>query len=191
MEDNKMNVVSGETDAVMQVVQMNENVHTVQEQPLENITIIHIQELEIVTQSEEQQKEHQPVPVSAVPQSLPVLPVPVADQPLLTNQQEIQEAMILEEHVQPAPKVLNVADLLEPQQQQLQEMQPSDPHPTQHSNRSKGQQQCIRPGCNNRAIDSWEWLDEYCSQKCVIVHCRAIFAKFQKDNLSQDDPSAQ
>jgi hypothetical protein len=33
-------------------------------------------------------------------------------------------------------------------------------------------QSCIRQGCGNPAIVSSDWEDEYCSNECVITHCR-------------------
>lgn len=31
---------------------------------------------------------------------------------------------------------------------------------------------CIRHGCPNAAISNAEWEDEYCSNECVVSHCR-------------------
>lgn len=31
---------------------------------------------------------------------------------------------------------------------------------------------CVRAGCNNPAIESKEWDKEYCSNECVVTHCR-------------------
>lgn len=31
---------------------------------------------------------------------------------------------------------------------------------------------CIRHGCPNPAIANAEWEDEYCSNECVVSHCR-------------------
>lgn len=33
-------------------------------------------------------------------------------------------------------------------------------------------QNCIRNGCPNPAVCSPDWEDEYCSNECVITHCR-------------------
>lgn len=33
-------------------------------------------------------------------------------------------------------------------------------------------QGCTRQGCTNPAIVSSDWEDEYCSNECVITHCR-------------------
>lgn len=34
---------------------------------------------------------------------------------------------------------------------------------------------CIRTGCGNRAIDNIGWDSEYCSNECVVSHCRDVF----------------
>ncbi|XP_011617221.1 TOX high mobility group box family member 4-B [Takifugu rubripes] len=34
---------------------------------------------------------------------------------------------------------------------------------------------CVREGCNNPAIESKEWDKEYCSNECVVTHCRDVF----------------
>lgn len=39
-------------------------------------------------------------------------------------------------------------------------------------------QNCIRSGCNNPAIVSADWEDEYCSNECVTEHCRGVFANW-------------
>lgn len=33
---------------------------------------------------------------------------------------------------------------------------------------------CIRDGCPNQAVASLDWEDEYCSNECVITHCRCV-----------------
>nr|CAD7452857.1 unnamed protein product [Timema tahoe] len=33
---------------------------------------------------------------------------------------------------------------------------------------------CIRHGCPNAAISNSEWEDEYCSNECVVSHCRCV-----------------
>ena len=43
--------------------------------------------------------------------------------------------------------------------------------------------ECIRAGCTNFAIKSPEWEDEYCSNDCAIIHCKAVFASFVSGNL--------
>jgi len=37
---------------------------------------------------------------------------------------------------------------------------------------------CIRQGCAAMAVKSPEWEDEYCSNKCVVSHCRDVFAEW-------------
>lgn len=33
---------------------------------------------------------------------------------------------------------------------------------------------CIRSGCTNHAVSHADWEDEYCSNECVITHCRCV-----------------
>ena len=33
---------------------------------------------------------------------------------------------------------------------------------------------CIREGCPNQAVSNSDWEDEYCSNECVISHCRCV-----------------
>lgn len=33
---------------------------------------------------------------------------------------------------------------------------------------------CIRHGCPNPAVSNSEWEDEYCSNECVVSHCRFV-----------------
>lgn len=37
---------------------------------------------------------------------------------------------------------------------------------------------CIRLGCSNPAISNPEWEDEYCSNECVVRHCKNVFSKW-------------
>uniref|UniRef100_A0A1A9Z392 HMG box domain-containing protein n=1 Tax=Glossina pallidipes TaxID=7398 RepID=A0A1A9Z392_GLOPL len=36
-------------------------------------------------------------------------------------------------------------------------------------------QKCTRENCNKRAIINPDWEDEYCSNECVVIHCRNVF----------------
>ena len=35
---------------------------------------------------------------------------------------------------------------------------------------------CIREGCGNKAVKNVEWEDEYCSNACVVEHCKNVFS---------------
>uniref|UniRef100_A0A182PSU4 Uncharacterized protein n=1 Tax=Anopheles epiroticus TaxID=199890 RepID=A0A182PSU4_9DIPT len=76
------------------------------------------------------------------------------------------------------------------QQQQQQQQQPSCSTKVEPKPLVVGQT-CIRQGCNNQAIENPDWEDEYCSQECVVAHCRAVFAIFQEDCLKGNGPSQQ
>lgn len=44
-------------------------------------------------------------------------------------------------------------------------------------------QKCTRENCNKRAIINPDWEDEYCSNECVIIHCRNVFNAWVQSNL--------
>lgn len=39
------------------------------------------------------------------------------------------------------------------------------------------QSMCIRNGCTNPTIESPGWDNEYCSNECVVNHCRSVLAQ--------------
>uniref|UniRef100_A0AAG5DX27 Uncharacterized protein n=1 Tax=Anopheles atroparvus TaxID=41427 RepID=A0AAG5DX27_ANOAO len=43
---------------------------------------------------------------------------------------------------------------------------------------------CIRRGCTNLAVMNTDWEDEYCSNECVVAHCRDVFGSFQNHGPS-------
>ncbi|XP_072944401.1 TOX high mobility group box family member 4-B-like isoform X2 [Epargyreus clarus] len=54
--------------------------------------------------------------------------------------------------------------------------------PEQKENRSPPS--CIRQGCTNPAIANSEWEDEYCSNECVVSHCRDVFSSWVASNTN-------
>ena len=78
------------------------------------------------------------------------------------------------------------------QQQQIMHMSPpkgdmkqelSSPPPVNSSQVTMVAQRppantCIRHGCPNPAVANTEWEDEYCSNECVVSHCRFVWAFF-------------
>lgn len=61
-----------------------------------------------------------------------------------------------------------------PQQQQQQPPVSGNHPPVNDQNNSQQGQRCIRHGCTNPAIVNSDWEDEYCSNECVITHCRWV-----------------
>ena len=51
--------------------------------------------------------------------------------------------------------------------------------PPDSHNHNRGQL-CVRNGCNNTAMTSPEWDEEYCSSECVVTHCRQGFNNFRR-----------
>ncbi|XP_011347860.2 TOX high mobility group box family member 3 isoform X2 [Ooceraea biroi] len=46
----------------------------------------------------------------------------------------------------------------------------------------QGPPPCIHQGCPNPAISNNEWEDEYCSNECVVSHCRDVFNNWVSSN---------
>ncbi|XP_064539824.1 TOX high mobility group box family member 4 isoform X2 [Drosophila montana] len=41
-------------------------------------------------------------------------------------------------------------------------------------------QKCTREQCNKPAIINPDWEDEYCSNECVVIHCRNVFTEWAR-----------
>lgn len=52
-------------------------------------------------------------------------------------------------------------------------------------------QKCIREGCTNDATVNPDWEDEYCSNECVIIHCRDVFSQWVQSNNNVASDSFQ
>ncbi|XP_045782043.1 TOX high mobility group box family member 3-like isoform X4 [Maniola jurtina] len=114
------------------------------------------------------------------------------------HQQQPQQQQQLQHQQQPQQP------LLHPQQQQNQPPQQQPPNPTlnsEHStsnsngnsgmphkspeqNENRSTPSCIRQGCTNPAIANSEWEDEYCSNECVVSHCRDVFSSWVASNTN-------
>lgn len=51
------------------------------------------------------------------------------------------------------------------------------------------QSMCIRNGCTNPTIESPGWDNEYCSNECVVNHCRSVLAQEGGDVVSTQTSS--
>lgn len=60
---------------------------------------------------------------------------------------------------------------------------PSGGEPMQIVNDGEVIQKCTRENCNKRAIVNPDWEDEYCSNECVVIHCRNVFNAWVQANL--------
>ncbi|KAH0819562.1 hypothetical protein GEV33_003228 [Tenebrio molitor] len=74
----------------------------------------------------------------------------------------------MQQHVSPPPMVSSSPP--------VSAAPPSVPTSVAQQNAAQGQMRppnsCIRHGCPNPAITNPEWEDEYCSNECVVSHCR-------------------
>ncbi|TMW51886.1 hypothetical protein DOY81_003015 [Sarcophaga bullata] len=52
-------------------------------------------------------------------------------------------------------------------------------------------QKCTRENCNKRAIINPDWEDEYCSNECVVIHCRNVFNAWVQSNLEAKQQQTQ
>lgn len=52
-------------------------------------------------------------------------------------------------------------------------------------------QKCTREDCNKRAIINPDWEDEYCSNECVVIHCRNVFNAWVQSNLQAKQQQQQ
>jgi len=44
---------------------------------------------------------------------------------------------------------------------------------------------CIRVGCNNFAVRNPEWEGEYCSNECVVMHCKNVFTAYTRSTMAE------
>ncbi|XP_047493094.1 TOX high mobility group box family member 3-like isoform X5 [Penaeus chinensis] len=113
------------------------------------------------------------------------------------TQQQQQQAGQQQQHQQQAGQ--HGQQQQPPQQQQQQPPQQTQQQQQQSGQGSGGQQQgqqghvgcptsgpnCIRSGCTNPAVHNPEWEDEYCSNECVVSHCRDVFSTWVAGNHHQ------
>ncbi|XP_064640647.1 TOX high mobility group box family member 3-like isoform X3 [Lineus longissimus] len=111
-----------------------------------------------------QQMTNYPSPISQAQNMSPIAPrthqmappmqsVPQVHSPLMTNDNGYSQPMV---------RYYNMAN-----------MHQTGMHSPQDSPCNTGL--CTRNGCRNLAIDNQGWDNEYCSNECVVHHCRDVF----------------
>ncbi|XP_072381439.1 TOX high mobility group box family member 4-A-like isoform X3 [Diabrotica undecimpunctata] len=93
-----------------------------------------------------------------------------------------QQSPHMQQHMSPPPMVSSSPPVSAPA--------PSIPTSVSQPNVGQGpgmrpQNACIRHGCPNPAITNPEWEDEYCSNECVVSHCRDVFTDWVSANKNQ------
>ncbi|XP_061712337.1 TOX high mobility group box family member 3-like isoform X5 [Cydia pomonella] len=110
------------------------------------------------------------------------------------QQQQQQQQQIQQQQLQQQQHQQIQQQSAQPQQQPQNQTLKPEPHspnsngssgmpqhsPEQNENRSTPS--CIRQGCTNPAIANSEWEDEYCSNECVVSHCRDVFSSWVASN---------
>ncbi|XP_066157145.1 TOX high mobility group box family member 4 isoform X2 [Euwallacea fornicatus] len=138
---------------------------------------------------QQQQQQHSSY-MQQVPQQqhIPLSPHQQTHQqvPVSSHNPHMQQQQQPQQHMSPPPMVSSSPPISQgggpptapsSQQPQQQTMAPGGLMPPQNS--------CIRHGCPNQAISNPEWEDEYCSNECVVSHCRDVFSNWVAANKSQ------
>lgn len=76
---------------------------------------------------------------------------------------------------QPPPLVTTKLESVEDLQQSVDAQQEPPPDQIQLLTEAARVQKCTREQCNKPAIINPDWEDEYCSNECVVIHCRNVF----------------
>ncbi|XP_043469030.1 TOX high mobility group box family member 3-like isoform X2 [Leptopilina heterotoma] len=114
------------------------------------------------------------------------------------TQQHMQQQVSQQQYMQQVPQ--QQVQPVQVQQQQMMHMSParnelkqdlSSPPPVNSSQAAMVAQRapantCIRHGCPNPAVANTEWEDEYCSNECVVSHCRDVFTTWVSTNQQQN-----
>ncbi|KAM5192406.1 TOX high mobility group box family member 4 [Mantella aurantiaca] len=98
----------------------------------------------------------QPQTVQVQAQTIPIISVPSSPEvPASPEHLEVLTEVVQEESSPPRVDVQLVSG-----------SPPPSPSP---------QPRCVRSGCDNTPVESKDWDNEYCSNECVVKHCRDTF----------------
>ncbi|XP_076253656.1 TOX high mobility group box family member 4-B isoform X3 [Rhynchophorus ferrugineus] len=125
----------------------------------------------------QQVPQQQHIPVSPHPQQVPMSP----HNPHMQQQSQQNQP---QQHMSPPPMVSSSPPVSQAGPPSAPPSQPQQQTMTSAPMRSQ-QNSCIRHGCPNPAITNPEWEDEYCSNECVVSHCRDVFSNWVAGNKSQ------
>ncbi|XP_062526564.1 TOX high mobility group box family member 3 isoform X12 [Bombyx mori] len=120
-------------------------------------------------------------------------------QQMLKQQQSQQQQILQQSQQQQLLHQQNQQQMLQQQSQQTQnsqqqqqaqppqvqqQMQPIKSEQNAPNTSGNGHPQQSTEGCTNPAISNSEWEDEYCSNECVVSHCRDVFSSWVASNNS-------
>ncbi|XP_016993872.2 TOX high mobility group box family member 4 isoform X2 [Drosophila takahashii] len=86
---------------------------------------------------------------------------------------QLSETEAPPEPVVPQQSVIVPPPLVTPKVEEPE--QPAPPEQIQLLTEAATVQKCTREQCNKPAIINPDWEDEYCSNECVVIHCRNVF----------------
>ncbi|XP_069617365.1 TOX high mobility group box family member 4 isoform X2 [Ranitomeya imitator] len=101
----------------------------------------------------------QPQTVQVQAKAIPIISVPTSP-----------EVSVSPEHLEVLTEV--VQEESPPSQMDVQLVSGSPPHSP------SPQPRCLRSGCENTPVESKDWDNEYCSNECVVKHCRDTFTNW-------------
>ncbi|XP_017063477.1 TOX high mobility group box family member 4 isoform X2 [Drosophila eugracilis] len=91
-----------------------------------------------------------------------------------TSEVEVPQAQPQMTAAVPQPLIPHKVDICEEPDQPPAAQQPAPEH-IQLLTEAARVQKCTREQCNKPAIINPDWEDEYCSNECVVIHCRNVF----------------
>ncbi|XP_031347238.1 TOX high mobility group box family member 4-A-like isoform X3 [Photinus pyralis] len=101
-----------------------------------------------------------------------------------TYMQQQQVAQQHMQHVSPPPMV-STSPPVSSAGPAASQVPPNSAQPNVGQGPMRPPNSCIRNGCPNPAISNAEWEDEYCSNECVVSHCRDVFSNWVATNQNQ------
>ncbi|CAH0720847.1 unnamed protein product, partial [Brenthis ino] len=131
---------------------------------------------------QQQQQQHQHQPPQQQMQHQPHPPIQHQQPPQQQNQQQSQHNQ-QQQQQSAAQQIQNIKS----EQQSPNSNANSNsgiPHQLPEQNENGSPPSCIRQGCTNPAISNSEWEDEYCSNECVVSHCRDVFSSWVASNTN-------
>ncbi|XP_018374273.1 PREDICTED: TOX high mobility group box family member 3 [Trachymyrmex cornetzi] len=111
----------------------------------------------------------------------------ISQQQYMQMPQQVQQVQVQQQQQQqiihtspPRAEFIKSEDL--PMKSETLSSSSSPVNPSQVTMTGQRPSPCIHQGCPNPAISNNEWEDEYCSNECVVSHCRDVFNTWVSSN---------
>ncbi|KAL7032008.1 hypothetical protein ACKWTF_007196 [Chironomus riparius] len=163
-----------------------QNLTVPQQQTIQNTQTVQNFPSQTMTQSYQQPQNYVNQQTVMNPNVMMNMPNQQTQQIIVSQQQQQQQINQPQNQYMNNQQIQQIASTQQNFQQQPLQMINNNANqmpPVQMQQQSQPQlQNCIRNGCTNRAIVSVDWEDEYCSNECVILHCRDVFGNWIHNN---------